>query len=199
MKRIVAIVVFALILAASPAFAEDPLKIDVGGGVVLQDFESRSGGTGFDPRGYFGTLGWMLNNGVVFRLSTSKTSDEGFAIADFGFGAEAAQERTDLTRVEGSAGFMFNRRGLVHPMLHGGFARVMVKDKLTGFLSGLSGEVADDDDTLITLGAGVEVGQDHHILLLDIGIDSGLEVATTFGTTVKFDLSSLHVGYVYRF
>ena len=113
MKRLVAAIVFALVMVASPAFAEDPFKIDLGGGVVLQDFESRSGGTGADPNGFFGTVGWVHPNGFVARLSLSKTSDEGIAFRNFGFGVENALEEADLTRLDATAGFMFNRRGLV--------------------------------------------------------------------------------------
>lgn len=198
MKRIAAVIVFALVLVASPAFAEEPVSVDFGGGVVLQDFESRSGGTGFDPKGLFGTVGWMHQNGFVARLSLSRTSDEGTAVWDFGFGLEVSLDETDLTRLDATAGFMFNRHGLVRPILRGGFARVNVEDTVTGSVTGLSEKVIDDDDTVITLGAGIEVGQDKHVLFFDLGVDSGLEVASALGT-VKFDLSSVHVGYVHRF
>jgi hypothetical protein len=199
MNRLVVVIVFALVIVASPAFAESPLKIDVGGGFVFQDFESRSDGTGADPRGIFGTLGWSMQNGFVARLNLSKTSDEGGFFNDIGFGFENVLEEMDLVRLDATAGFMFNRRGLVRPILRGGFARVQFEDKFTGLVSGASGKVIDDDDMVITLGASIEVGQDNHILLIDVGSDSGLEMVDAFGTTIKFNLTSVHFGYVHRF
>ena len=87
----------------------------------------------------------------------------------------------------------------MRPILRGGFARVLFEDRVTGAASGVSEKVVDDDDTVITLAAGIEIGQDHNNLLIDFGFDSGLEVTTSSGTTAKFDLSSFHVGYVHRF
>ena len=199
MKRIAGIIAFALVMVASPAFAEQALKIDVGGGLVFQDFESGSNGSGFDPRGIFGTIGWTHQNGFVARLSLSKTSDENGFFSDIGFGLENVLEEADFVRLDATAGFMFNRGALIRPILRGGVARVQFEDKLTGLASGASGNVVDDDDTVLSLGAGLEVGQEHHALLLDVGFDSGVELATALGTTIKFDLSSFHVGYIYRF
>lgn len=193
------LIVLAIVaVGACPAFAADPVKLDVGGGVAFQDAESKSGGTGFDPRGIFGTVGWLAQNGFVARLSMSKTSDESPATADFGFGFEPSVDETDVTRLDVTAGFMFNRHGLVRPILRGGFARVLIQDKMTGFFSGASDEIIDDDDTVISLGAGIEIGQDHHTLLLDLGVDTDLEFNTAFGPA-KIDLSTVHVGYIYRF
>src|SRR2546428_11047990 len=61
MKQVGAIL-FILAVAASPAFAEKAVKIDLGGGIVIQELASKSGGGGGRVSGGFGT-GWRFPRG----------------------------------------------------------------------------------------------------------------------------------------
>src|SRR5687767_14999470 len=107
-------ILLLLAVAASPAFAADkPVKIDVGGGVIIQDLASDSGGVGPDPRGIFMTVGLVQRRGLVFRLNAGISSDEVFAFTDVGLGPEPTVDSYDMTRLEASVGYMFNQRGLV--------------------------------------------------------------------------------------
>ena len=199
MRRVGA-VLFILATAASSAYAADkPVKFDVGGGVAIQDFASDSGGVGPDPLGIFMTVGLVQRRGLVIRLSASTSSDEVFTSTDLGLGAEPTVDSYDLTRLEASLGYMFNQRGMVRLFVHGGYALVSLQDKLKGNLSGLRREQIDDSDMAISLGAGVEVGDGHHILIFDLGADPGLEFKNFQGTTTKFNLGGVYAGYVYQF
>ena len=199
MRRVGA-VLFILATVASSAYAADkPVKIDVGGGVAIQDFASDSGGVGPDPLGIFMTVGLVQRRGLVIRLSASTSSDEVFTFTDLGLGAEPTVDSYDLTRLEASLGYMFNQRGMVRLFVHGGYALVSLQDKLKGNLSGLRREQIDDSDMAISLGAGVEVGDGHHILIFDLGADPGLEFKNFQGTTTKFNLGGVYAGYVYQF
>src|SRR2546425_11283721 len=62
MKQVGAIL-FILAVAASPAFAEKAVKIDLGGGIVIQDLASKSGGGGGRLWGGFGPCGAVLRRG----------------------------------------------------------------------------------------------------------------------------------------
>ena len=198
MKQVGAIL-FILAVAASPAFAEKAVKIDLGGGIVIQDLASKSGGVGPDLRGIFGTFGLVHRRGLVIRLNASTSSDEVFAFADFGLGAEPAVDSSDLTRLEASVGYMFNQRGLVRLLVHGGYSFINLQDTLRGQSSSLSRKQIDDSDAVISLGAGVEVGDGHHILIFDLGADPRLEFKTSQGTTAKFDMGGVYAGYIYQF
>jgi len=199
MKRIGAILLL-LAAAASPAYAADkPLKIDVGGGVAIQDFASDSGGVGPDPLGIFMTVGLVQRRGLVIRLIAGTSSDEVFTFTDLGLGAEPTVDSFDLARFEASAGYMFNQKGVVRLFVHGGYALITLKEKLKGKLSGNSLQQIDESDTAISVGAGVEVGDGHHILIFDLGANPGLQFKTTQGTTSKFNLGGVYAGYVYQF
>src|SRR5882672_10489499 len=186
MTRVGAILLL-LAAAASPAYAADkPVKIDVGGGVAIQDFASDSGGVGPNPLGIFMTVGLVQRRGLVIRLIAGTSSDEVFTFTDLGLGAEPTVDSYDLTRFEASVGYMFNQKGLVRLFVHGGYSLINLREKLKGKLSGNSRQQIDESDTAISLGAGVEVGDGHHILLFDLGANPGLQFKTSQGTTSKF-------------
>ncbi len=198
----VGVILFILAVAASPAFAEKAVKavkVDLGGGIVIQDLASKSGGVGPDLRGIFGTFGLVHRRGLVIRLNASTSSDEVFAFEDFGLGAEPAVASYDLTRLEASVGYMFNQRGLVRLVVHGGYSFVNLQDKLKGQTSGLSRKQIDESKAVPSLGAGVEVGDGHHILIFDLGFDPRLEFKTSQGTTAKFSMGGVYAGYIYQF
>ena len=202
MKRIGAILVLLAAVTASAYAAGKPdkaVKIDVGGGVAIQDFASDSGGVGPDPLGIFMTVGLVQRRGIYFRLNAGISSDEVFAFTDLGLGAEPAVDSYDLTRLEASVGFVFNQRGLVRLFVHGGYSLISVQEKLKGKLSGLGRTQIDDSATAISLGAGVEIGDGHHILIFDLGADPRLEFKTSQGTTAKFNMGGVYAGYVYQF
>jgi hypothetical protein len=191
-----------LAVAASPAFAAGkgkPVKIDVGGGVAIQDLASDSGGVGPDPRGIFMTVGLVQRRGIYFRLNAGISSDEVFAFTDLGLGSEPTVDSYDLTRLEASVGYVFNQRGLVRLFVHGGYSLISVQEKLKGKLSGLGRTQIDDSATAVSLGAGVEIGDGHHILIFDLGADPRLEFKTSLGTTAKFNMGGVYAGYVYQF
>jgi len=199
MTRVGAILLL-LAAAASPAYAADkPVKIDVGGGVAIQDFASDSGGVGPNPLGIFMTVGLVQRRGLVIRLIAGTSSDEVFTFTDLGLGAEPTVDSYDLTRFEASVGYMFNQKGLVRLFVHGGYSLINLREKLKGKLSGNSRQQIDESDTAISLGAGVEVGDGHHILLFDLGANPGLQFKTSQGTTSKFNLGGVYAGYVYQF
>ena len=201
----VGVILFVLAVAASPAFAqkavkaEKAFKMDLGGGIVIQDLASDSGGVGPDLRGIFGTFGLVHRRGLVIRLNASTSSDEVFAFADLGLGDEPAVESSDLTRLEVSFGYKFNQRGMVRLLVHGGYSFISLQDNLKGQSSGLSREQIDDSAAVISVGAGVEVGDGHHILIFDLGADPRLEFKTSQGTTAKFNMGGVYAGYVYQF
>src|SRR2546428_7066701 len=76
MKQVGAIL-FILAVAASPAFAEKAVKIDLGGGIVIQDLASKSGGGGPPLPGIFGTLGLFPPRGGGFPPPTHTTTKQG--------------------------------------------------------------------------------------------------------------------------
>ncbi|HEV8701758.1 MAG TPA: outer membrane beta-barrel protein [Candidatus Polarisedimenticolia bacterium] len=193
-------ILLLLAVTASPTFAaEKPVKVDVGGGVAIQDFASDSGGVGPDPRGIFMTVGLVQRRGIYFRVNAGISSDEVFAFTDLGLGAEPAVDSYDLTRLEASVGYVFNQRGVVRLFVHGGYSLISVQEKLKGKLSGLGRTQIDDSATAISLGAGVEIGDGHHILIFDLGADPQLEFKTSQGTTAKFSMGGVYAGYVYQF
>lgn len=199
MKRVGAILLL-LAAAAWPAYAADkPVKIDVGGGVAIQDFASDSGGVGPNPLGIFMTVGLVQRRGLVIRLIAGTSSDEVFTFTDLGLGAEPTVDSYDLTRFEASVGYMFNQKGLVRLFVHGGYSLINLREKLKGKLSGNSRQQIDESATAISLGAGVEVGDGHHILIFDLGANPGLQFKTSQGTTSKFNLGGVYAGYVYQF
>lgn len=205
MKRIGAFL-FILAVAAPQAFAGQPartagkaVKIDVGGGVAIQDFASDSGGIGPDPRGIFMTIGLVQRRGLVIRLNASTSSDEVLTFADLGFGAEPTVDSYDLMRLEASAGYMFNQRGLVRLFVHGGYSLINLKDQLKGQSSSVSQTRIDDRAGTFSLGAGVEIGDGHHILIFDLGADPSLEFTTRQGAPAKFSMGAVYAGYVYQF
>ena len=202
MRRVGAIVVLLAAVASSAYAAGKPgkaVKIDVGGGVAIQDFASDSGGVGPDPLGIFMTVGLVQRRGLVFRLVAGTSSDEVFTFTDLGLGAEPTVDSYDLTRLEASVGYMFNQKGVVRLFVHGGYSVINLKEKLKGKLSGISLQQVDENDTAISVGAGVEVGDGHHILIFDLGANPGLEFKTSQGTTSKFNLGGVYAGYVYQF
>jgi len=187
-------------LTGGLSMAAEEIKADVGFGYVDEDFHSNSGGTGFNPRGFFVTAGWLAPSGMMIRLDSTFSQAQTGGIANFGPGLEPVQDESDFRRVAISVGFMFNRRGLVRPIVHGGVARLRLTDKFTGAFSGISETIIDSNDTVLNLGAGVEIGQDHHNLLLDVTFDPSYRVPSPFfGGDVEFDLTEAHVAYIYRF
>jgi len=185
--------------AVFPAFAQGGSRGDIGGGVIFQDLESDSGGTGFDPKGFFATFGWLAENGLLIRVDGGITEDETLAVGDIGFGSEAILDEVKITRLTVNLGYLFNRAGLVRPFLHGGLALLNVEDDFTGAASGAKVTVIDDQDSGLTLGAGLEIGQNNHLFLVDLSLDQDREVTSEFGPEVDFDLTDLHIGYAYRF
>jgi len=205
MKRAGA-VLFILAVAASEALAASPgktagkaFKIDVGGGVVIQDLANDSGGVGPNPRGIFMTVGMVQRRGLVFRINASTSSDELFTFADLGSGSEPTVDSFDLTRLEASVGYMFNQRGLVRLYVHGGYSLFNLQEKFKGRTSGIGLKQIDDSGGVPSVGAGVEVGDGHHILIFDLSADPGLEFTTRLGTKEKFSMGGVYAGYTYQF
>jgi len=179
--------------------AQEQIKADIGFGYVAQDLNSTSGGTGVYPHGYALTVGWLLPNGAIIRLDGSVTQSHSLGLANFGPGFENTVDEARLRRLAVSLGFLFNRRGLVRPVLHAGVARLVLWDRNKGLLSGNSFVGTSSNDTVLDLGAGVEVGQDHHNLLLDVTFDPNYKVSNAFGVDVEFDLTETHIAYVYKY
>ena len=197
MKRILVAVGLCVCLT-SVVQAEGEFRFDIGGGVVQQDIETT--GIGFDPVGFFATAGWTRDNGFLVRLNISRTEDEGLAVIDFGFGLEPTLDEGDINRLAVVVGFLFNRGGLVRPFIHGGIARIDVEESLFGTLSGSSVRAIDDDDSVLTIGGGIEIGQDNHIFLFDVSVDEGYDLDfVVAGFTADFDVTEIRIGYVYRF
>lgn len=198
--RQMVLVLCVFVAGAATAMAQEQVKYDVGFGYVAQDLNSTSGGTGNYPRGYVLTLGWLLPNGAIIRLDGSYAqSHASGGIVNFGLGFESALEESRLRRLAVSVGYLFNRRGFVHPILHAGVARLALWDRTTGQFSGNSVVDVSGNDTVLNLGGGVEIGADNHNLLFDVTFDPKYKVPTTLGVDAEFDLTETHIAYVYRY
>ena len=105
--RPITIALCALMVGVASSRAGET-KLDIGFGYVDQDYRSNSGGAGFNPKGYFVTVGWITPMRMFVRLDTSITRDQGDLTLQSGAGVETAlveDVKFDLT--EAHAAYLY--------------------------------------------------------------------------------------------
>jgi opacity protein-like surface antigen len=174
---------------------EPRARVDVGGGAVFIQGETSSS-TPFNM-GPGVTLGVLFKNGVLLRFDLGRIKSKDAQVGDFGFGLDTVQSRETLTHLDATAGYLWNRAGMVRPYLRGGLAWSFLDEKVDSALFGelVSGQ---DYDQVFTYGGGVEIGEKSHILSFDFQktTNANLEIS---GLTPEFDLTIVRVDYRYRF
>ena len=174
---------------------EPRARVDVGGGVVFIQGDS-GGGTPFNM-GAGVTLGVLFKNGVLLRFNLGQIKTKNTTVGDFGIGLDTIQSRETLTELDATAGYLWNRAGMVRPYLRGGVSWNFLDEQVDSALVGdvISGS---DYDQVFTYGGGVEIGEKAHILSFDfqkttnVNMEIGV-LAPDFNSTV------LRIDYRYRF
>jgi len=185
-------VAVVLALGVGTTLAQESVRFGVGGGLVRNDADIEGGGD-IEGEGAYGIFQARFSNDLLFQISVSGSSDDSDVFdPNSGF---ILEEEDKLIRTEIAVGYMFLGKSVFRPFIHGGVSLASVTTEIEGV------EVIDDSSTAMSAGGGFEIGSgDHHSFFLDLSFDVGHELDLQFGLgSVDFDLSELHLGYLYRF
>jgi opacity protein-like surface antigen len=176
--------------------SEPRARVDVGGGASLLGIDGASGNE--TQQGLGVTLGVLFKNGFLLRFNVSKADLKHTDQFDFGLGSglEVVQFREKVVIGDASAGYLWNRSGMIRPYLRGGFAFVYYDLSIRAELSG-SGSNSDVDEVL-TYGGGVEVGEKNHMIAFDLQKITEARFNLS-GLEAKFDATRLGLEYRFRF
>ena len=194
-------ILVALVLATSVSGAlaqgstEPRARVDVGGGAAFIRVESDS--TSGSDQGYGVTLGVLFKNGFLLRFNVATVTSKSADIGDVGFGNDVLSETDKLVLGDFTAGYLWNRAGMVRPYLRAGLAFVYWKAELDSLFSGSFGPNSDVDQVL-TYGGGVEVGEKNHIFALDLQKMNKASFDLS-GLDVDLNVSAVSLQYRYRF
>ena len=194
MKAVGSVLMAAILVAFASANAmADGINLAVGGGFSRNNIDNQVNDDDFD--GFFVVFRGVLENGFLFTASLSRVEEDFTTIV----GPIVINEEDTVTRLELGAGYMFRPGEVFRPFLHGGLS--LLRGEINGTLGDgttFSGELLDDDSIVLTVGAGFEVGSEHHAFYFDLSFDDEHEGDFNLGVEIRFS-PELNLGYIYRF
>jgi opacity protein-like surface antigen len=173
---------------------EPRARVDFGGGASLLGLQGASANE--TQQGLGVTLGVLFKNGCLLRFNASKADLKHTDQVDLGLGPEILESREKVVIGDASAGYLWNRNGMVRPYLRGGFALVYYDLSLDAELSG-SGSNSDVDQVL-TYAGGVEVGEKNHMIAFELQKITEARFNLS-GVEAKFDATRVGLEYRFRF
>jgi opacity protein-like surface antigen len=162
------------------AASEPRARVDIGAGPAF--IRAESDGSSGTEMGFGVTLGVLFKNGFLLRFNVAKASSTTTELGDLGFGNDILTEDDTIVAGDLTAGYLWNRKGMVRPYLRGGFAFVYLDAQLDSFVLGSIVDGSEVDQVL-TYGGGVEVGEKGHMVAFDL----------QKMTQASFDISGLEI------
>lgn len=199
MRHIVATILTTLALVTGLRAQQNqqaPVRVDVGGGVILLQSEFGSS-TPFN-QGLGVTFGVLVKGGLLVRSGVGQVEMKGCATTpDFGFGNDVLCEKDEFVLMDSTAGYLWNRSGRIRPYLRGGAGWIFLDETVhSAFFGGSASR--SDNAPVFAYGGGVEIGDNGHTFAFDY-LRTTQAKMNLFNAGIEFELSQIRLDYRFRF